>query len=221
MRNVVLAVALAAAALAGSQASATDLPYRYDRPGSYNSQQYSFSALADGSLTVYRMNSTGFYLSTLGVKVNGVTIASGLLDTDTWNIFSPNVIGQVRAGDSIEFFIDTWDRDAAATKLGRYFSNTAHNADGLNHVYASAHPAEPWIGVPEGTFIGFEDTTTGDPRGDLNYNDYAIVVPNLKLGTPGGLGNGAVPEVGTWAMMLLGFGATGTVLRSRRRPALA
>lgn len=31
----------------------------------------------------------------------------------------------------------------------------------------------------------------------------------------------AVPEPGTWAMMLLGFGAIGLSVRSRRRPALA
>jgi len=31
----------------------------------------------------------------------------------------------------------------------------------------------------------------------------------------------AVPEPGTWAMMLLGFGGIGMVLRRRRRPALA
>jgi hypothetical protein len=29
-----------------------------------------------------------------------------------------------------------------------------------------------------------------------------------------------VPEPGTWAMMLLGFGAMGLVIRRRRRPAL-
>jgi hypothetical protein len=31
----------------------------------------------------------------------------------------------------------------------------------------------------------------------------------------------AVPEPATWAMMLLGFGATGLMIRRRRRPALA
>jgi hypothetical protein len=31
---------------------------------------------------------------------------------------------------------------------------------------------------------------------------------------------GAVPEPGTWAMMLLGFGAVGFAMRRRRRPAL-
>jgi len=33
--------------------------------------------------------------------------------------------------------------------------------------------------------------------------------------------NAAVPEPATWAMMILGFGAVGMVLRRRRRPVLA
>jgi hypothetical protein len=31
----------------------------------------------------------------------------------------------------------------------------------------------------------------------------------------------AVPEAGTWALMLLGFGAIGLTIRRRRRPVLA
>ena len=40
-------------------------------------------------------------------------------------------------------------------------------------------------------------------------------------GSGTGVPTGAVPEPGTWAMMLLGFGAVGYSLRRRKRPALA
>lgn len=54
--------------------------------------------------------------------------------------------------------------------------------------------------------------------------DLAVLFPNntgwshvtwFDTGDPGG-----VPEPGTWAMMLMGFGATGFALRRRRKPTL-
>jgi hypothetical protein len=56
------------------------------------------------------------------------------------------------------------------------------------------------------------------------FGDEAWGLDNVSFGaavadpTPTGPG---VPEPATWAMLILGFGATGTVLRSRRRTALA
>jgi hypothetical protein len=225
LRNLISLAALIAASFGATAASATDMNYRYANAGTANAATYTFTAAADGDLTVYRMNSTGFYMSTLGVKVNGTTIAQGILDTDHWNIFSPNVLGTVHAGDSIEFFIDTYDRDDAGTHLGTYYSTVSDNADGLQHIFADEHPAEPWIGTPLGTFIGFEDTTTGDNRGDLNYNDYTIVVPNLLVNAPivnhPGSGDdqssvSPAPEPASWAMMLGGFGLVGGAMRRRR-----
>ena len=43
--------------------------------------------------------------------------------------------------------------------------------------------------------------------------------PRFGLGQA--LGGGAVPEPATWAMMLMGFGALGTVLRQQRRRGVA
>jgi hypothetical protein len=220
MRKIIIAAALAAMGLAAGSASATG-GYRYEQAGTLNAARYEFFAAGDGDLTVYTMNGTGSYLSKLGVKVNGQTITSGILPTGS-PIFVPTNVGRVTAGDLIEFFIDTYDRDPAETYLGTYHSNVAYNADGLQHVFASEHPDEWWIGVPTGTFFGFEDTTTGDSRGDLNYNDYAFVVPGLTQTRPvGGAPEAGVPspapEPATWATMLIGFGASGAALRARKR----
>jgi hypothetical protein len=231
MRNLISVAALIAAALAGTAASATDMHYRYDNAGHANTQSYSFTVTNTGAVTIYTMPSTGYYESTLGVKVNGQTILNGILPLGSSSPdFRPTVLGNFNAGDEIEFFLNVYDRDAAGTYLGTYYSDVADNADGLNHLFAGLYPGEPWIGVPGGLFFGFEDTTTGDNRGDNNYNDYTFVGANLTLGAPiphlppvtGGddATLPAVPEPASWAMMVAGFGLAGAAMR-RRRSAVA
>lgn len=57
-------------------------------------------------------------------------------------------------------------------------------------------------------YFGFDDQITGD---DDNHDDLIIRATISP----------AVPEPATWAMMLLGFGAAGFMLRRRRAPVLA
>lgn len=70
------------------------------------------------------------------------------------------------------------------------------------------------------TFNVFEGyTATADLYGAIIGNPY-IVLDNLQSTSGGGfIGNGVgnVPEPGTWAMMLLGFGGLGVMLRISRR----
>lgn len=58
-------------------------------------------------------------------------------------------------------------------------------------------------------YIGYDDQIT--TAADDNHDDMIIRVTVSP----------AVPEPGTWAMMLLGFGAVGFAIRRRRAPALA
>ncbi|WP_294391941.1 hypothetical protein [uncultured Sphingomonas sp.] len=131
-----------AAALVGTAASGTVGSYRHNQQGTLNPANYAFWAAANGDLTMYTMTSTGTYLSKLGVKVIGKTIASGILPSGSRDFKATN-LGKVLAGDSIEFFIDVDDRDARDTHLGTYSSVVANNADGLQHLYASTHLADP------------------------------------------------------------------------------
>jgi hypothetical protein len=68
----------------------------------------------------------------------------------------------------------------------------------------------------------------GPISGNLGVGDYLFTFTGTSPSPYGGASTGsltfnaAVPEPGTWAMMLLGFGAIGMVMRGRRRrPALA
>ena len=67
---------------------------------------------------------------------------------------------------------------------------------------------ETWsiAGVPIAFGVQNEIRVEGFSRGNGSFGGQATFVP--------------VPEPGTWAMMLLGFGAAGYAMRRRRRPAL-
>jgi hypothetical protein len=220
MRPIILATALLAVLCSASSVQAES--WDYANSGMQNAAAYSFTASADGLLKAYFMPSTGSYHSALGARVNGTIVGSGELPMGATDSFVPFTFGSVAAGDSIEFFIDAYDGPVGSALTGRYFSTVAHNADGLQHVWAAYHPDQWYLGpegVPEGTFIGFEDTTTGDVHRDLNYRDYTFVVPNLTVATPAV--GGPVPEPASWAMMIAGFGAIGAALRRRRALATA
>jgi hypothetical protein len=93
------------------------------------------------------------------------------------------------------------------------------------------------------TYIGAPFNATGGPFGQVNFNGLsarsvdgglgadifaALTTKNNPDGTPGGTGTPifdtgfitvptAIPEPATWAMMIMGFGGVGGLLRSRRR----
>jgi len=65
------------------------------------------------------------------------------------------------------------------------------------------------VGLNAGTHTITVRGTVLNPSGDASFAGTLNVTPTVA---------GAIPEPGTWAMMLFGFGAAGVAMRRRKRP---
>jgi len=223
-----LALALSASgALAGTPVYAT--------PGTQNKTTYSFTASATGDIDAYFAGSTAKYDETLTMLVNGVATGVVGLDNHTSGIGQMLDLGHATAGATITFLINV------ANTGNTWSSNPALNSDGANHVFSAAYAGGDH-GIPAGTYVGFEDLSDG--HSDWNYHDETFVFTDVSTvvtpppgqsgdqgpgpktpsapqspTTPGISPTAAVPEPGTWGLMLAGFGFAGGALRlARRRP---
>ncbi|HEX2815502.1 MAG TPA: PEPxxWA-CTERM sorting domain-containing protein, partial [Phenylobacterium sp.] len=85
---------------------------------------------------------------------------------------------------------------------------------------ASANAGPPDLGYAPGTMTAFIDPQITFGPG-INLNDYSLSVGGVGTALVGAPSNG-VPEPAAWAMMLVGFGGIGAMMRRRRpRAALA
>jgi hypothetical protein len=69
-------------------------------------------------------------------------------------------------------------------------------------------------------FFNFTSTTAFDRIDIIQNGGGGFELDNITIGNPASIGRdstGAVPETATWAMMLVGFGGIGMLLRTRRR----
>ena len=91
-------------------------------------------------------------------------------------------------------------------------------APGHNHIYSTDYVGgDPALaGVPDGTYIGFEDERL--PFSDYDYNDEQFVFTDTQVvSVPEGNPVSAAPEPSTWALMIAGVGLAGAALRFGRR----
>lgn len=204
--------ALALISAAASAAHAADaIPY--PNSGSYNTTTYSFTATATGDVIAYFIGGSGAgFENQMGLLDNGVLTSAGFgLDNHSSAVGDSFNLGSVNAGDTLVFVLHNLSLGADA------FSDPSLNAAydspgetlGHNHIYSTGYTADPTIAsVPVGTYVAFEDLPF--PGADFNYNDESFVFTNATVG-PG------VPEPSTWAMMLMGLGGLGAVVRGARR----
>jgi len=201
----------AAVALSLATAANAAIP-SYPDGGTENPLTYSFTATADGDLVAYFAGTGAAFSEVLGVLVNGVDSGVTGLENQTSTVGDSLNFGAVNAGDLLTFYINV--------NSGQYiwYSDKSLNLDGIGggtsqHVWSTSYAGGD-AGIPAGVYVGFEDL----PRDgtDLNYGDLTFVFSNVSAVTTD------VPEPQAWALMLLGFGVSGAMLRRRRAsPALA
>jgi hypothetical protein len=171
----------------------------YSNIGSENLQTYSFTASSTGDLIASFAGTGAVFEQQLGVLVNG--IATGLvgLNNHTTALGESFNLGHVQAGDTLTFF------DVVSGGAATWYSNAALNSDGGNHIFSRAVVAgEAYTSSPAGIYVAFEDLTF--PSSDFNYFDQTFVFTVAS----------AVPELSTWAMMILGFAGVGYMTYRRR-----
>lgn len=189
-------LAAAVAAVTLSAAAHAALPV-YSTPGVESATPNAFVSTGTGVVTAYFAGFDAGFDSRIGLSINGNAPAVfGLLNKTSALGQSLN-LGSVNVGDTLELILEV-------NGGSEFFSTTkADNADGFNHAFSTFYAGGDF-GIPAGIFVAFEDINGG---GDSDYNDHRFVFTFP----------GAVPEPGTWMMLITGFGMVGVAARGRKR----
>ena len=184
----------------------------YNNAGTENPEVYSFIVAATGSISVYFAGSDAGNSDVIGVKLNNVLVASGILDNHNSVLGNHVDIPNVTAGDVLTFFL------VDLTTGSTWSSDKSLNADGANHVYSAPYDgANPPFGglIPAGTYVGFEDLALAQ-GGDFDYNDDSFVFTNVTIGGPDG-----TPIPAALPLFASALGLLGLLAHQRKRKAQA
>jgi hypothetical protein len=194
-------------------------PIPYPDPGTAFFTTYNFSAAFTGTetLTVYANSQATFNDDLLVSVAGGAFTPTGIQNAPSKSAPGFQFSFAVTQGQSIVFELFNANGQ-------NWFSNAVGpgsvgngKTDTMSHVYSTLFAGGQVNGVgpviPAGTYIGFEDQIQSDvvgATGELNYTDIQIVMSEVA----------AVPELSTWAMLMVGFAGLGFMgyRRSRNTP---
>ena len=206
MRKLLLGVAASAALFAaGASQAAVTVQIFADEPGAGANATLAQAALltADETVTVSAIDFTNSFgdsnSSTIGDFLNNPAGLSSAISNHTLNNTYLYITGSVflHAGDNL-FSVSHDD-------------GLQLNIDGVGLVVDQPGPHSPTL-----TPFNAHATTAGNYNFQLSYGECcggpAELIVDLN-----GRSVGGVPEPASWALMILGFGAAGSMLRRRRR----
>lgn len=197
---------------------AADGSYASGTGSSNAGNTYSFGASGSTERALGSLGSSGVTTSYLGgVFTNGI---GSTIDSLAFDYTGEQWRSGTATNDGYTF---QYSLDATALDNGTWVSFSGLNYTATNNTNAGALNGNAVTTAVSGTITGLS-IANGQSFGfrwvdiDSTGADHGIAVDNLSISA--GLAQaGAVPEPGTWALLILGFGAVGASLR--RRQALA
>ena len=194
--------------ISGAQAASL-IPYPSIPPQVHqNADNYTFTATDTGNITAYFAGSDAGHTDRIGLLVNGNLTGIIGLNNHTSNIGDSIVLGSVNAGDTLTFFLI--DANTSST----WYSDRSLNTDGnTQHIYSTLYDGiTPPLGVPAGTFIGFEDLSVAQ-GGDFDYNDDSFVFTNVSINL-----TSETPLPSAVWLFSGGLGLLGMLYRKKEKP---
>jgi fibro-slime domain-containing protein len=133
------------------------------------------------------------------------------------NMFAPN-----STGTNNNDFFETAVLTGSFTATGGPASFTVSSDDDA-FVYVDGHfvGGNPGVHGTETAILDLGSLSAGSHSLEVFYADRAHTDANLSLSVTGGTLTGGVPEPASWALMLVGFGGLGAVLRNQRKRLVA
>jgi len=230
MRSFVFFAAGVAAALVSAHTAQASTVLGFDDFESYGQAQANFTGFSDLNVvgSVDLLQDAGVVSTPYGsgfVDLDGTAAGTGQLTTDSFAF---------QAGDIVTFEFDyagnrqgTFDtlffgfrspglftfKDVTITNGAVVNTTSQLIASSFGTSVGALSPTAPWTHVSftftagsTGSLAAYVGTTSSDAKGPL--------LDNLKLSVGGP--TSAAPEPAGWALMLLGFGGAGSLLRRRR-----